>query len=136
MIEKALEKLKEKCKESYEIWVANKEDKYADGKNEGFIEALNLVQEVAKEYCNNIILDFLQFVRDNADREEFDNEDGWALSDLITLATEFAPYQKGEPKKDCNTCANNTDFDEVDNGCYMCCKGLENNYEPIEQKGE
>lgn len=52
-----------------------------------------IVQEVAKEYGNNIILDFLQFVRDNADREEFDNKDGWALSDLIILATE---YQKGE----------------------------------------
>ena len=37
-----------------------------------------------------------------------------------------APYQP----KDCNNCANNTDFDEVDNGCYMCCKGLEDNYQP------
>ena len=27
---------------------------------------------------------------------------------------------------------NDTDFDEVDNGCYMCCKGLENNYQPKE----
>lgn len=53
----------------------------------------NSVQEVAKEYESNIILDFLQYVRDNADREEFNNEDGWALSDLIILATE---YQKGE----------------------------------------
>lgn len=42
---------------------------------------------------------------------------------------EPAPYQP----KDCNSCANHTDFDEVDNGCYMCCKGLENNYQP---KGE
>lgn len=41
----------------------------------------------------DIILDFLQFVSDNADREEFDFGDGWALSDLIILATE---YQKGE----------------------------------------
>jgi hypothetical protein len=36
-------------------------------------------------------------------------------------------------QKDCNTCANNTEFDEIDNGCYMCCKGLEDNYQP---KGE
>ena len=41
----------------------------------------------------DIILDFLQFVSDNADREEFGFVDGWALSDLIILATE---YQKGE----------------------------------------
>lgn len=31
---------------------------------------------------------------------------------------------------ECKTCANYTDFNEVDNGCYMCCKGLENNYKP------
>lgn len=32
--------------------------------------------------------------------------------------------------KDCNNCANYTEPDEVDNGCYLCCKGYENNYEP------
>ena len=39
-----------------------------------------------------------------------------------------------EGEKDCSTCANYTEFDQVDSGCYMCCKGLENNYEPM--KGE
>lgn len=34
----------------------------------------------------------------------------------------------------CDTCANYTDPDEVDNGCYMCCKGLEDNYVPIEKE--
>lgn len=38
--------------------------------------------------------------------------------------------------RDCNTCANNTAPDEVDNGCYMCCKGLEDNYEPIQEEEE
>ena len=42
-------------------------------------------------------------------------------------------YQPKEIAKDCNNCANYTEPDEVDNGCYMCCKGLENNYQP---KGE
>jgi len=50
MIEKVLEKLSAKCEESYNIWLADQDDKYADGKNEGFIESLNIVQEVAKEY--------------------------------------------------------------------------------------
>lgn len=36
-----------------------------------------------------------------------------------------------EEKRDCNNCANSTEPDEVDNGCYMCCKGYENNYKPI-----
>lgn len=35
-----------------------------------------------------------------------------------------------EEIRDCNTCANSTEPDEVDNGCYMCCKGYENNYIP------
>lgn len=52
MFEKILEELTTKCHESYEIWSANKDDKYADGKNEGFIEALNIVQKVVKEYGN------------------------------------------------------------------------------------
>ena len=28
----------------------------------------------------------------------------------------------------CSTCANYTDTDEIDNGCYLCCKGIEDNY--------
>lgn len=42
------------------------------------------------ENVEEIIIDYLQFVRDNADRAEFDNEDGWSLSDLIILASEYA----------------------------------------------
>lgn len=37
-----------------------------------------------------------------------------------------------EEAKDCNNCVNHTEFDEIDNGCYMCCKELEDNYEPIQ----
>lgn len=38
--------------------------------------------------------------------------------------------------EDCNICANATyDFNnEVDTGCYACCKGIENNYVPIKQE--
>lgn len=40
-----------------------------------------------------------------------------------------------ENYKDCNNCANATeDFNtEIDCGCYFCCKGIENNYKPIEK---
>lgn len=43
--------------------------------------------------------------------------------------------QEEQKEKDCNNCANATeDFNnEVDTGCYMCCKGLENNYVPIKK---
>lgn len=77
----------------------------------------------------------------------FTTEEGWLIIDLEDDMNSYykklkclawcelpAPYTEGE--KDCNTCANNTDFDEVDNGCYMCCKGLENNYEPIQTNTE
>ena len=38
--------------------------------------------------------------------------------------------------KVCDNCVNLTDDfnNEVDNGCYMCCKGLENNFEPKDVK--
>ena len=94
MIEKILERL--------EVYLERDRTKMAESENEDAVNyhyarvaalenAKEIVQEVAKEYGNDIILDYLQFVRDNADR--FDNEDGWSLSDLIILATE---YQKGE----------------------------------------
>lgn len=57
MIEKILERLSVKCAEWFQIWKAKKDDAYADGKNDGFIEAFEIVQEVAKEYegrtCEN-----------------------------------------------------------------------------------
>lgn len=55
MIEKILERLLVKANEWFEIW-QNEETDYADGKNEGFIEAMEIVQEVAKEYGNPWIL--------------------------------------------------------------------------------
>lgn len=36
---------------------------------------------------------------------------------------------------DCNNCANYTEPDEIDNGCYLCCKGYENNYKPKADNG-
>ena len=38
--------------------------------------------------------------------------------------------KQGGVSKNCNNCANYTEPDEVDNGCYLCCKGYENNYKP------
>lgn len=35
--------------------------------------------------------------------------------------------------RDCSNCANNTEPDEIDNGCYMCSKGLENSFVPIDE---
>ena len=40
-------------------------------------------------------------------------------------------YENKNEFKNCDNCKNNTDYNEVDRGCYMCCKGIENNYEPI-----
>lgn len=38
-----------------------------------------------------------------------------------------------QTEEDCSNCENYTEPDEVDNGCYMCCKGFENNYSPKKQ---
>ena len=103
MMEKILERLEEEEVKWVEIYRqlhnAGRIDSYADGRSDGATEAIEIVQEVAKEYSKDTnvrsklhtILDYLQFVRDNADK--YDSEDGWELSDLIILATE---YQKGE----------------------------------------
>lgn len=39
---------------------------------------------------------------------------------------------KNKTEKNCSNCANSTEPDEIDNGCYMCCKGFEDNYVPKE----
>ena len=59
-------------------------------------EAIHKVVSAIKECSYSAILDFLQFVRDNAGREELNNKDGWALSDLIILAEEFTPYRRND----------------------------------------
>ena len=41
------------------------------------------------EIRDSIITDFLQFVCDNANNEEYANENGWAMSDLIDLELEY-----------------------------------------------
>jgi hypothetical protein len=80
------------------------------------------------------ISDFLQFVYDNASNEEYANEDGWAMSDLIDLEFKFAEQLKEHSRKlnRCDTCTHYV-ADEVPPICYFCCKGIEDNYE---QKGE
>ncbi len=99
MIEKILEKFRAKSDEWLDIFEkSNYWDTYADGMCDAFDEAIQIVQEVAKEYGKDTNV-----------------------------------------RSKCDNCANYTDADEIDNGCYMCCKGLENNYVPKNapyQKGE
>ena len=47
----------------------------------------------------------------------------------------FEIVKQGGVTKRCNNCANYTEPDEVDNGCYLCCKGYEDNYEPKVDNG-
>ena len=58
--------------------------------------AIDIVNETADEcrettvsYKNDIITDFLQYLRDNANNYDYDTNEGWALSDLIILADEY-----------------------------------------------
>lgn len=78
--------------------------------------------------------DIMSFVRrawwiDN----HFEWDNGKKIKDKPLAWMPYAapkPYQPEENSKDCSSCANNTEPDEVDNGCYMRRKGLEDNYEP------
>ena len=54
-------------------------------------------------------------------------------NNALKMAIEIV--KQGGVTKDCNNCANYAEPDEVDNGCYLCCKGYENNYEPKVDNG-
>lgn len=45
--------------------------------------------ESMEEHNEKIITDFLQFVANNAKNEEFKNDDGWSMADLIELSIRF-----------------------------------------------
>ena len=48
----------------------------------------------------------------------------------IKIVKEVAKEYKAPIR--CLTCARYTDADEIDNGCYLCCKGMEDNYKARE----
>lgn len=51
--------------------------------------AIDAVKEIAEEYKNtNIITEFLQYARDNADN--YDTNEGWSLADLIDLSIKYS----------------------------------------------
>lgn len=55
--------------------------------------AIEIVNQLAEEYQEiNIITDFLQYVRDNANNYDADN--GWDLSDLIDLSIKFCDAEE------------------------------------------
>lgn len=60
-------------------------------------DAIDIINQVEAEYKYiNIITDYLQYVRDNADN--YDTENGWTLADLIDLSIKFsevAEYNNG-----------------------------------------
>lgn len=59
----------------------------------GIGSAIKIVNKLAEEYDDiNIITDFLQYVRDNADNYDADN--GWDLSDLIDLSIKFCDAEE------------------------------------------
>lgn len=55
---------------------------------------------------------------------------------LNNIAYNIKPVNSEQDIRCCDKCKNYTDDfnNEVDNGYYMCSKGLENNYEPIEDE--
>lgn len=67
---------------------------------------------------------FLTIANTGDEKSDFAYENvGNALDKAIEIV------KQGGATKNCNNCANYTESDEVDNGCYLCCKGYEDNYE-------
>jgi hypothetical protein len=54
------------------------------------------IDEYYKKIRAKAISDFLQFIYDNASNEEYANEDGWAMSDLIDLEFKYLEQLKEE----------------------------------------
>lgn len=73
---------------------------------------------------------FLTIANTGDEKSDFAYENvGNALDKAIEIV------KRGSVTKNCNNCANYTESDEVDNGCYLCCKGYEDNYEPKVDNG-
>lgn len=145
VFEKIRERLEEKLKEP-------QYQHHGDNYYVGIYDAIEIVNQVAEEYSNSEIpnmsekptssnefcewkCDALGFIINPHTKWMFNNEPRMKNVYCNTCGKKIivAPYQPKGDQKDCNTCANYTEPDEIDNGCYMCCKGLEDNYKP---KGE
>ena len=125
MIEKILDRLSEESKRWLDVWhKSNYEgiiDNYADGMNDGFDEAISIVQEVAREYGWVSVKDRLPEEQDEylvwwtADGfkgkcfyeiVEYHPEEGWIgkipqapfgkYTVIAWMPLPIAPYQKGE----------------------------------------
>lgn len=71
--------------------------------------AIDAVKEIAEEYKNtNIITEFLQYARDNADN--YDTNEGWSLADLIDLSIKFTEeYSAKTPQNSAVNLTTNAD---------------------------
>ena len=129
------------------------EDAFEDGESNGmytaYTKAIQIVNQLAEEYNDGWISCSKRLPEENqrvigcfahGTVVELGFYDGlfhgiYEYNTNVIIAWQPLPasYQPKETSKDCNNCANNTELDEVDNGCYMCCKGFEDNFQP---KGE
>lgn len=95
--------------------------------------AIDAVKEIAEEYKNtNIITEFLQYARDNADN--YDTNEGWSLADLIDLSIKFTEeYSAKTPQNSAVNLTTNADrirsmtdeelaefFEKLEVVCDMC----------------
>ena len=144
MIEKIIQRLQAEAEEHKKYW-DEFDDEDSFGAMNATLKAISIVQEVAKEYGNGWI----------PVEERIPIHNGWYLvtNELGVVQQQYwganhwhklrdeavvawmelpAPYGKDTnvPSK-CDTCTHNV-ADEVPPICYMCCKGIEDNY----QKGE
>lgn len=61
----------------------------SQGYSGAYFNSIEIVNQLAEEYKNtNIITDFLQYARDNADN--YDTNEGWSLADLIDLSIKYS----------------------------------------------
>ncbi|MEI6296229.1 MAG: hypothetical protein WCO84_01105 [bacterium] len=70
-----------------------------------------------------------QLIREQKELEDYLE----VIAETIDILKTQIPQKEEKDKKDCGKCANDDELGVVDRDCYMCSRGFENNYEPIEK---
>ena len=92
-------------------------------------EVLRIVNEQPTAYDIDKVVEELEKNADESHKEYC------VRAQYEAYATAIEIVKQGGITYDCNNCANYTEPDEIDNGCYLCCKGYENNYKPKADNG-
>lgn len=120
---KVLSEAEDKYRAEHDYSVMN-DDPFSDGILSAMLSVFQIVTLQPTAYSVDKVVEQLEKQRSGLTE--------WAEDEAFKLAIDRAIeiVKQGGVTKNCNNCANYTEPDEVDNGCYLCCKGYEDDYEP------